>query len=203
MNSKFFYFLLIIYTSANIFSQSKISEFNLDQILVVGDRSNVTIKESTIPSGVLSKTELSSLPIRNLADALEYLPGITFGNLDASGKVPIPIIRGYYGGGEAEYVLLLIDGMPVNDFNNGIADWNIVPVNHIEKIELIRGGGSSSYGDLAIGGVINVVTTRNILENNYNVSVKTDQYGFKTLNQNADYQKNLNSIEPSLLKASQ
>ena len=194
MNSKFFYFLLIIYTSANIFSQSKISEFNLDQILVVGDRSNVTIKESTIPSGVLSKTELSSLPIRNLADALEYLPGITFGNLDASGKVPIPIIRGYYGGGEAEYVLLLIDGIPVNDFNNGIADWNIVPVNHIEKIELIRGGGSSSYGDLAIGGVINVVTTRNILENNYNVSVKTDQYGFKTLNLNADYQKNLNSI---------
>ena len=160
MNSKFFYFLLIIYTSANIFSQSKISEFNLDQILVVGDRSNVTIKESTIPSGVLSKTELSSLPIRNLADALEYLPGITFGNLDASGKVPIPIIRGYYGGGEAEYVLLLIDGIPVNDFNNGIADWNIVPVNHIEKIELIRGGGSSSYGDLAIGGVINVVTTK-------------------------------------------
>jgi N6-adenosine-specific RNA methylase IME4 len=73
--------LLILHTP---FAQSQKSKFNLDQILVVGDRSNVKIKESTIPSGVLSKTELESLPIRNLADALEYLPGITFGNLDAS-----------------------------------------------------------------------------------------------------------------------
>jgi len=186
--------LFILHTPFNTFAQSQKSEFNLDQILVVGDRSNVKIKESTIPSGVLSKTELESLPIRNLADALEYLPGITFGNLDASGHIPIPIIRGFYGGGEAEYVLLLVDGIPVNDFNNGIADWNIIPVNHIEKIELIRGGGSSAYGDLAIGGVINVVTKRNILKNNYSVSVKNDLYNRRALNLNTDYQKNLNSI---------
>lgn len=193
-NRKLFLLILILHGPFITFAQSQKSEFNLEQILVVGDRSNVKIKESTIPSGVLSKTELESLPIRNLADALEYLPGITFGNLDASGQTPIPIIRGYYGGGEAEYVLLLVDGIPVNDFNNGIADWNIIPVNHIEKIELIRGGGSSAYGDLAIGGVINVVTKRNILKNNYSVSVKSDQYNHRSLNLNTDYQKNLNSI---------
>ena len=134
------------------------------KILVVGDRANVKLKESTMPSGVLTKAELVTLPIKNLTDAISYLPGITFASLDASGHTPIPIIRGYYGGGEAEYLLLLIDGVPVNDFNNGIADWNILPINHVEKIELIRGGGSSTYGGLAIGGVINVITKRILLK---------------------------------------
>ncbi len=170
------------------------SKFNLEEILVVGDRSAVKVKESTIPSGILSSTELQSLPIKTLADAIEYLPGITFSNLDASGHSPIPIIRGYYGGGEAEYVLLLVDGVPVNDFNNGIADWNIIPINHVEKIELIRGGGSSSYGDLAVGGVINVITKQNILENNLNATVNSDQYNQTSINVRSNYQRDLSSI---------
>tara|TARA_S200000501_G_C20871738_1_gene764591 strand:+ start:1494 stop:3533 length:2040 start_codon:yes stop_codon:yes gene_type:complete len=189
--------LTIVLMKSFVFSQEtnkNESKFNLEEILVVGDRSAVKVKESTIPSGILSSTELQSLPIKTLADAIEYLPGITFSNLDASGHSPIPIIRGYYGGGEAEYVLLLVDGVPVNDFNNGIADWNIIPINHVEKIELIRGGGSSSYGDLAVGGVINVITKQNILENNLNATVNSDQYNQTSINVRSNYQRDLSSI---------
>ena len=186
--------LFIVLSTFIAFSQTQQSEFNLDQILVVGDRSNVKLKESTIPSGVLTKAELVTLPIKNLTDAIAYLPGITFASLDASGHTPIPIIRGYYGGGEAEYLLLLIDGVPVNDFNNGIADWNILPINHVEKIELIRGGGSSTYGGLAIGGVINVITKRNIQKNNFNISFSNDQYNQNSISLKANLQKELKNI---------
>ena len=87
-----------------------------------------------------------------------------------------------------------MDGVPVNDFNNGIADWNIIPINHVEKIELIRGGGSSSYGDLAVGGVINVITKQYILENNLNATVNSDQYNQTSINVRSNYQRDLSSI---------
>ena len=191
------FFILILFHPLASYAQSppkRESEFNLEEILVVGDRSDVKLKVSTIPSGVLTRTELQSLPIKNLADAITYLPGITFANQDASGHTPIPIIRGYYGGGEAEYLLLLVDGVPVNDFNNGIADWNILPINHVEKIELVRGGGSSNYGDLAIGGVINVITKRNIQNNNINVSLKNDKYNHTSISVKTNYQKDLKNF---------
>ena len=197
MKTKKILVLNIILLASFVFSQenkNNESKFNLEEILVVGDRSAVKVKESTIPSGILSSAELQSLPLKTLADAIEYLPGITFSNLDASGHSPIPIIRGYYGGGEAEYVLMLVDGVPVNDFNNGIADWNIIPINHVEKIELIRGGGSSSYGDLAVGGVINVITKQNILENNLSATVNGDQYDQTSINIRSNYQRDLSSI---------
>jgi outer membrane receptor for Fe3+-dicitrate len=43
------------------------------------------------------------------------MPGIIFANQDASGYLPIAITRGFYGGGEAEYLLFLVDGIPIND----------------------------------------------------------------------------------------
>ena len=193
-NRKLFLLFLILLRPFITYAQSQKSKFNLEQILVVGDRSDVKLKVSTIPSGVLTKTELGTLPIKNLADAITYLPGIAFANQDASGHTPIPIIRGYYGGGEAEYLLLLVDGVPVNDFNNGIADWNILPINHVEKIELIRGGGSSTYGDLAIGGVINVITKRNIQKNKFYVSVNNDLYNHISASVKTNYQKELKNF---------
>ncbi|HWK88404.1 MAG TPA: TonB-dependent receptor, partial [Longimicrobium sp.] len=66
--------------------------------------------------------------------------------------------RGFYGGGEAEYVTLLVDGVPVNAPHTGVADWDLVPLAAVRSVEVLRGGASSLYGDAAIGGVVNVVT---------------------------------------------
>ena len=60
--------------------------FILQEVVVVGDRSESLLKKSTTASGVLTVSELSMLPIRNLVDALHYLPGITFVDQDASGQ---------------------------------------------------------------------------------------------------------------------
>ena len=80
----------------------------------------------------MTALELSTLPLNNLVDAISYLPGITFVNQDASGYMPMAIVRGFYGGGEAEYLLLNIDGIPANDLNTGLINWNLVSVSDIK-----------------------------------------------------------------------
>ena len=143
-----------LHYSANAQSESEAlqePQFILEEIIVVGDRSESLLKKSTTPSGVITALELSTLPLNNLVDAISYLPGITFVNQDASGYMPMAIVRGFYGGGEAEYLLLNIDGIPANDLNTGLINWNLVSVSDIKRIEITRGGGSAIYGDLALG----------------------------------------------------
>ena len=196
--SNFMEFLLIFFLFAlNPYSASAQSksetpqdpQFILEEIVVVGDRSESLLKKSTTPSGVITALELSTLPLNNLVDAISYLPGVTFVHQDASGYMPAAIVRGFYGGGEAEYLLLNVDGVPVNDMNSGLINWNLVSVSDIKRIEITRGGGSAIYGDLALGAVVNVITRRNILDQKLDIGFKSGQYGRRGVDINSNYQK--------------
>ncbi|UCF05147.1 MAG: TonB-dependent receptor [bacterium] len=142
----------------------KIPEYMMDEIVVVAERTQNLLLESTVATSVLTRATLENLPATSLADALRYVPGLSFIERDGSGNIPVAIVRGFYGGGESEYVLLTIDGVPVNDMRTGLADWNRIPINSIERIEVLRGGGSAVYGDMAVGAVVNVVTRKPVKE---------------------------------------
>jgi outer membrane receptor protein involved in Fe transport len=78
---------------------------------------------------------------------------------DGLGFDPQLMVRGFYGGGEADYVVVLIDGRPLNGLQAGLYDWDLIPLSALESIEVVRGGASSLYGDAAVGGVINLITS--------------------------------------------
>src|SRR5207244_122274 len=56
--------------------------------------------------------------------------------------------------------LVLVDGVPVNDAFGGWVYWNRIPLQGIQQIEVVRGGGSSAWGNYALGGVVQVITRR-------------------------------------------
>jgi len=141
--------------------------YKLDTIVVTGDRAELPLKEMTKPVSIISRAEIKQLPARNLVDVLNFVPGLSFVDQDGDGLLPMPIVRGFFGGGEAEYVLLIIDGVPVNDLRNGLVNWNAVALSDIERIEVSRGGGSAAYGDLALGAVVNIETKTNALGNSF------------------------------------
>ena len=67
-------------------------------------------------------------------------------------------MRGF-GQSNGEKVLVMVDGVPMNDGMFKTIDWNLVPRDTIEKIEIVRGGGAGAmWGNLAEGGVINIIT---------------------------------------------
>ncbi|HEU0298890.1 MAG TPA: TonB-dependent receptor [Longimicrobium sp.] len=131
---------------------------SLQTVVVTAERVPAPLATSTATVSVLGGAELRRLPLRGLGEALRRVPGFAVIDPDGTGGQARPVVRGFYGGGEAEYVTLLVDGIPVNAPHTGLADWDLVPLAAIRSVEVLRGGASSLYGDAAIGGVVNVVT---------------------------------------------
>lgn len=130
----------------------------LEAVVVTAERSTTPLLATTSAVTRLAADDLRGRPVLNLADALQQAPGLAFLDLAGTGEDPQLTVRGFYGGGEAEYVVVMLDGVPLNGFEAGLINWDLVPVAAIETVEVVRGGASSLYGDAAIGGVINLIT---------------------------------------------
>ena len=127
--------------------------------IVVTPERGATERDSVAASvSVITREQLDAMPAHSLAEVVNGVPGVTMYFDDASAGAPMVTARGFFGGGENEYVKLLVDGIPAGDVDSGLIDWRHIRVADIERIEVLRGPGSSLYGDSAIGGVISVFT---------------------------------------------
>ncbi len=162
MGSRMFFLLALAALVANTHAQEAdtvATLHTLESIVVTADRSASVLGRSAASVSVMSGDVLRSLPgVSRLADVLRQMPGFAILNLDGQGLDPQAVVRGFYGGGETEYVLVLLDGRPINNMEMGLVNWSQIPLAAIESVEVIRGGASSLYGDAAVGGVLNVVT---------------------------------------------
>lgn len=150
--------------------------YPLEALVVTAERRAAALELSTSAVTVLDGDELRALPVRTLAEALRQAPGIAFVDFDGTGLDPQVMTRGFYGGGEAEHVMLLVDGRPLNALESGRAPWDLIPLSSVESIEVVRGSGSAPWGDAAMGGVINVITRRDG-ESSGRVSLAGGQHG--------------------------
>jgi len=132
--------------------------YTLDEIVVTATR----VKERTIDIAgsvsVINRDVIERMPTANLVDIIGIFPGFQTYSANGNAMTPGVNIRGFTGGGLAEYLLVLVDGVPVNDLENGLVNWNLVPAQNIERIEILRGPSSALYGDMALGGVMNIIT---------------------------------------------
>ena len=105
---------------------------------------------------VVTGEELRARQIRQVADALRSLPGVSVNRSGAFGNITQVRIRG----AEANQTLVLIDGVEANNTTDGEFDFSNLSAEDIERIEVIRGPMSALYGSNAVGGVINITTRR-------------------------------------------
>ena len=113
----------------------------------------------TRSADVITRREIEVLPARTVSDVL--LRGL---GVDVQSRSPAQAdvsIRG----SSFEQVLVLVDGVPVNDDQTGHFHLDTaVPLDAIERIEILRGPAAALYGSAAIGGVINIITRRDVTE---------------------------------------
>jgi outer membrane receptor protein involved in Fe transport len=134
------------------------SVVTLDALVVTADRAATPLASSIAAVSVLTSAQLARVPQVTLADALRQVPGFAVVDFDGLGHDPQLMVRGFYGGGEAEYMVVMLDGKPLNDVQAGLVAWDAIPLVSIERVEIVRGGASALWGDAAVGGVINVIT---------------------------------------------
>ncbi len=131
----------------------------LQQVVTTAERAPNMVGRTAAAVVRVEQEELARLPQATFADVLRTLPGFAVLDFNGMGFDPQVITRGFYGGGEAEYVLVLLDGKPLNQVHTGRAIWEALPTGtQVEAIEIVRGGASALYGDAAVGGVINIIT---------------------------------------------
>ena len=104
---------------------------------------------------VLTNADLKARQVRNAADALRSLPGVSVSQQGTPAGITVVRIRG----AESNHTLVLIDGVEVNgNDTDGFFDFSNLTTEEIERIEVLRGPQSGLYGTGAIGGVINITT---------------------------------------------
>ena len=110
---------------------------------------------------VMTREQIQAMPETGVDQIVNRIPGIwtctiPTGQLHPTGQ-PVNI-RGF-GTSTTINTLVMVDGVPINDPYFRTIDWSAIPKNSIERIEVIRGGGATSlWGNMAMGGVINIVT---------------------------------------------
>ncbi len=98
---------------------------------------------------------IRALPFRSLGAALAIVPGIAVVDVSSVGGNPRVIARGFYGGGETDYVAAQIDGVPIAALGSGAVDWTMLSPWALNRLELVRGATSYVHGDAAVGGTLN------------------------------------------------
>ncbi len=107
------------------------------------------------------------------ADLLRSVPGLDVVEAGSAGQVTTVFLRG----GDTREVLVLVDGVRVNNPYFGGYDWAHVPTSSIERIEVVRGPYSALYGTDAIGGVIQIFTRRGASETRVSASAEAGNRG--------------------------
>jgi iron complex outermembrane receptor protein len=124
-----------------------------EQVVVTASRREQSLRDVPVSvSTVTSKMIADRLSV-TLDDALRYVPGVNM----MSDQVNIRGSTGY-SRGVGSRVLILIDGLPFITGDTGEINWETFPMFQIDRIEVVKGAGSTLYGSSALGGVINVIT---------------------------------------------
>lgn len=127
---------------------------NLEEVVVSATRHAVLRRDAPVVVNVLSPKTLDRVNAVDLAQALNYQTGLRVENNCQNCGFPQVRINGLDG----PYSQILINSRPVVSSLSGVYALEQLPVNMIERIEVVRGGGSALFGANAVAGTINVIT---------------------------------------------
>ena len=129
---------------------------DLDNVVVTATRTAITADAALAAVEVIDRKDIERSTARSLPELLRGRAGITLVNQGGLGKLSTLFLRGT----ESDHTLFLIDGVRVGSSTSGLTSLQDLPLEQIERIEIVRGPRSSLYGADAIGGVIQVFTRR-------------------------------------------
>ena len=137
---------------------------DLGDVLVTPKRiPGLSMQESHFPGNatVISKSQIAASGAKMVTDLLARQEGITITDFRGFGLGADSglSIRGF-GNGSRNNALVLVDGVRQNRITGDEVHWQAIPIEQIERIEIIRGGGGMIYGEGALSGVVNIITKK-------------------------------------------
>jgi vitamin B12 transporter len=140
-----------VFSAPAAFSQVNATP-QLKETVVTANRVTTRTDELVSDVVVINRTDIEKQTGRTLSEILARAPGVQFSSNGGLGKSSSVNIRG----SEARHTILLIDGVRFGSATTGTPSWDNIPVDMIERIEILKGPASALYGSEAVGGVIQI-----------------------------------------------
>ena len=145
----------------------------LSEVVVTATRTAQAADASLASVTVITRQDIERLQAQSLPEVLRGAAGLTISNSGGAGKATSVFLRGTNAG----HVLVLVDGIKIGSATLGTASFQDIPVEQIERIEIVRGPHASLYGSEAIGGVIQIFTRKSYGAPTPSVSFTAGSYG--------------------------
>ena len=178
-------------------STAVIAQNSQSTVIVSGSRFEENLNEVPANVQIITREEITESTSTNIPDILSQIGGLnvrntTGGQLNLGATVDM----GGYGPTANSTTLVLVDGQRINPIDSSNISWESIPLESINRIEILRGGASVQYGNGALGGVINIITNGG----KKNLNQASTSYGsYNTLVNNAIFR---NTIDQTTLQLS-
>ncbi len=150
--------LLFLLVGALTFCQKDNLPEELDEVIITSNRIDIPFSENSRTITVITAQDIQTSGVTNVTDLLQQYAGIDIRRRGTSGMQSDLYIRG----GSFDQTLLLIDGIKVEDSQTGHHTMNMaLPIEVIERIEIIKGPAARIFGQNAFTGAINIITKKN------------------------------------------
>ena len=146
--------LFAISNPALVFAQNAQST-----IVVTGSRFEENLNEVPANVKVITRDEIENSSSNTIPQVLSQIGGLRVTGLNSSSlNLDASVDMGGFGPTGNSTTVVLVDGIRINPIDSGSVDWESIPIDSIERIEILQGGASVQYGNGAVGGVINIIT---------------------------------------------
>jgi iron complex outermembrane receptor protein len=173
--------VLIIGTAHYVFAaqkeQSPEAAITMQEVVVTATRDKEEIRQVPANVSVITAQQIEKSGATSVVEVLDKLESIQFRDYSGNSSQSVIDLRGFGGDNPFGKTLIMLDGRKMNRPDMSSINWLQIPLNNIERIEVVRGASSVLYGDTAIGGVINIITKKGKGEPKFNVSVLAGSYG--------------------------
>jgi len=133
------------------------SSITLKEVVVTGTRYEQEVEKVPAHVAIITADEIKASGAQSVPDVLRGLGGIVVRDLNGNRNNQM-VDMGGFGATADRHVAVMIDGRRVNPIDQSGIRWTTIPLENIERIEVLHGSGSVLYGDNAMGGVINIIT---------------------------------------------
>jgi iron complex outermembrane receptor protein len=128
-------------------------------VVVTGSRFQENLNEVPANVKVITRDEIENSSSNTIPQVLSQIGGLRVSGLNSSTlNLDASVDMGGFGPTGNSTTVVLVDGIRVNPIDSGSVDWATIPIDSIERIEILQGGASVQYGNGAVGGVINIIT---------------------------------------------